>query len=80
MAAVNQYSKLFQVLSQCLEVATVPEVINTLSPLLKRPASVVPVRFNKKRQKQEFEYMLDNNIRATKPEHLKKTKAKVKAA
>lgn len=76
MATTNQYSKLFQVLSEVLDTCTVPEVIGALNTLRGMPVASQPAPLSKKRQKAHFANLILNGIRAGKPEHLKKKKTK----
>lgn len=76
MPTTNQYSKLFQVLSECLDRCTVPEVIGALDTLLSKPAVKRSAKLSKKRQVAHFSAMITKGIRATKPEHLKKKSSK----
>lgn len=72
MSTTNQYSKLFQVLSQALDVRTVPEVIGALNTLLSKPAGKQSAKLSKKRQVAYYSELIANGIRGTKPEYLKK--------
>jgi hypothetical protein len=74
MSSTNQYSKLFQVLSEVLVTCTVPEVISALKTLSGQPVSLRSAPPSKKRQVANFTVMITQGIRATKPEHLKKKK------
>lgn len=74
MSTTNQYSKLFQVLSECLDTCTVPEVISALNTLRGLPVASQPAPLSKKRQVANFTAMIQGGIRGTKPAHLKKSK------
>jgi hypothetical protein len=75
MSTTNQYSKLFQVLSEVLDTCTVPEVISALNTLRAVPASSLrSVPPSKKRQVADFTTMITQGLRARKPDYLKKAK------
>lgn len=75
MPGTNQYSNLLDILSKCLQAAPVPKIIKALEPLLpdqaKKKKKGAP---SEQEWKDHFGVVLKNNLRGTKPEHLKRNK------
>lgn len=74
MPATNQYSNLLDILSKCLQAVPVSKVIQTLEPLLNQAVKKKGRAPTEQEWKDHFAVMIKNNVRGTKPDHLKKSK------